>query len=199
MALTYSTLQTQIAGFLNRDDLTSQIPTFIDMAHGAINRDIRHWQMEKRSEATFNERYEPLPTDWLETKRVSISGKRQLDLLSQSQMLAYREANNNTSGEPRFYTHSSAQIELYPTPDGDYSATLIYMAEVPALSDSNTTNWLLTDHPDVYIYGSLKHSAPYLQEDARVQFWNALYDEAVRGINKQSVASMASGSGLAIR
>lgn len=199
MALTYSTLQTQIAGFLNRDDLTAQIPTFILMAEGAINRDLRHWQMEKRSEATFNTRYEPLPSDWLEAIRVSISGKKQLDLLSQAKMLKKRYANDNTSGEPTYYAMSGGQIEFFPTPDADYDGSMLYYARVPALSDAAPTNWLLQDGPDIYIYGSLIHSAPYLAEDERLAAWASLYADALASLNSRSLKASWGGTGLAIR
>lgn len=199
MAFTYATLQTAIADTLNRDDLASQIPTFIMLAEAQMNRDIRHWQMEKRSTATFNDRYEPLPVDWLETIRISINGKRQLDLASQAKMMDWRETNNNTAGEPRYYAISASQIELFPSPDGDYPATLIYMGKIPALSDTVTTNWLLADAPDVYLYGALLHSAPYLQEDARLSVWQNLYAAGVQALNEASTEGLYSGSGLAIR
>ena len=199
MALTYTTLQTQIASFLNRDDLTAQIPTFIELAEAEMNRDLRHWKMEKRAEATFNERYEPLPTDWLETKRISIGGDRQLDLMSQARMLDLRERGGNVAGKPRYYALSSAQIEFYPTPDGDYSGSMIYRSRIESLSGSVSSNWVLADAPDVYLYGSLKHSAPYLQEDPRLAVWEGMYAKAVATLNARSKEAEYSGTGLAIR
>ena len=199
MALTYTTLQTQIASFLNRDDLTAQIPTFILLAEAEMNRDIRHWKMEKRAEATFNERYEPLPADWIEAKRVSINGDRQLDLVSQAKMLEYREQTGNVAGKPRYYTLSAAQIELYPTPDEGYPGSMIYRSEIEALGDSVASNWVLAEAPDVYLYGSLKHSAPYLQEDPRLAVWESMYAKAVDTLNRRSNEAEFSGVGLSIR
>lgn len=199
MALTYATLQTQVADFVNRDDLTAQIPTFITLAEAAINRDVRHWQMEKRSEATFNQRYEPLPLDWISSIRVSVSGNKQVKRLSQSRMLSMREGSADTAGEPRYYTISASQIELFPTPSGDYDGSMIYYAEVEALSDTTQSNWLLASAPDVYLYGALLHTAPYLQEDARLAVWASLYKEAVNTLNANSMRDQYGGAGLAIR
>lgn len=199
MPLTYATLQTQIASFLNRDDLTAQIPTFILLAEAAINRDVDHWQMQKRSEATFNERYEPLPIDFISLDRVSIKGQKQLDLVSQAKMLDYRETNNNTSGEPSVYAISTGQIEFYPTPDGDYDGSIVYRSKVSELSDSITSNWLLAEAPDVYLYGSLLHSAPWLQEDHRLGVWGALYTAGVSKLNERSEDGLYGGTGLTMR
>lgn len=199
MALTYTTLQVQIERFLNRDDLGQFIPTFIQMAEAGFNREIRHWQMEKRSEATFNERYEPLPTDWLETRRVSVNGCNPVNLISQDKMLELRAKSNNQAGEPRHYTLSASQIELFPTPDGNYDASMIYTGAIEELSATVATNWLLTSYPDIYIYGSLMHSAPFLQEDARLPVWAGLYKDAVAALNAASDAGTHSGTGLVMR
>ena len=86
-----------------------------------------------------------------------------------------------------------------PTPDGAYSSILMYYAKVPTLSDSNETNWLLTHHPDIYLYGALLHSAPYLKEDERAQTWAALYTSAVERVNNASSKSTTSGSGLRLK
>ena len=70
---TYAELQTAIADFLIRDDLTSVIPTFITMAEAQLNRDVRHWKMEQRSTAELDDQYLTLPTDWIETVRVTVN------------------------------------------------------------------------------------------------------------------------------
>jgi hypothetical protein len=62
-----------------------------------------------------------------------------------------------------------------PYPDGEYDAELLYYAKIPALSDSNTSNWLLEESPDLYLYAALIQSAPYLKEDDRINVWAGLY------------------------
>jgi len=56
---------------------------------------------------------------------------------------------------------------------------LVYYARIPALSDSNTSNWLLDYSPDIYLYGALMQSAPYLQNDERITIWSSLYLKAI--------------------
>ena len=114
-------------------------------------------------------------------------------------MQKMRAANEDATGTPEYYSHNAGQLELYPTPDSNYSADINYLAQVAALSDANTTNWLLTNYPDIYLYGALIHSAPFLQEDERTQTWAALYASAVARANKASNKATASGSGLKMR
>ena len=201
MISTYAQLKSSIADFLNRDDLTTVIPTFISLAEAQINRDVRHYEMENRATATTSTQYVDRPVDWVETIRLHVTGggTTNLQLLSKSAMADKRQGVENTSGAPLYYCHSEKAFELFPTPDGSYELEILYYQKVPALSDSATTNWLLTDHPDVYLYGSLMHSSPYLAEDARVGVWAQLYSAAVQRVNGSSQAAVSSGTGLNLK
>lgn len=198
---TYTDLKTSIASWLNRDDLTSVIPDFISLAEAGINRDLRHYKMIERADATLDSRYVQMPADWMETVRFSITSgdTYRLELVSRDDMLEYREKTADTSGRPRFYANIGDTIEVFPTPDADYTMQLQYYAKTPALSDSNASNWLLLDAPDVYLYGTLIQSAPYLQDDARTQTWAALYAAALQSLQKASDDTRFAGSGLRMR
>ena len=198
---TYSELKTSIADYLNRADLTSIIPTFIALAEAQINRDVRHWSMENRATTSFDGQYGTRPSDWVATIRMHLTGNgtKAMNLISQQAMAEKRANDNDTAGTPMFYAHSESQFELYPTPDQATTAEILYYQKVPALSDSNTTNWLLSYAPDVYLYGSLIHSAPYLAEDARTAVFAQMYGASVNRLNEKSEESKTSGSGLKLR
>jgi len=195
---TYAELQASIANFLNRDDLTATIPDFIALAESSISNEVRHWRMETRSETTVDSQFTGIPSDWLATIRFHLEtdGTTDLRYLSRAEIQAMRANRDDSTGIPSFYGHSAGQFEVMPTPDSAYSSVLNYYAKVPTLTDSATTNWLLTHYPDVYLYGALLHSAPYLKEDQRAQTWAALYTSAVERVNDASSKSTASGSGL---
>ncbi len=202
MALnSYAALKTSIGDFLNRDDLTAVIPDFISLAEAQINRDIRHYEMENRATAQLDSQYLARPTDWVETIRMHITGggTRTLDLLSGAAMSDKRAGADDTSGEPRYFRHAERAFEVYPTPDGTYNVEILYYQKIPALSDTNTSNWLLSEAPDIYLYGSLLHSSPYLAEDARVNVWAQLYAAAKDNVNRAADAASASGSGLTMK
>jgi len=198
----YTQLKASIADFLNRDDLTSVIPDFVTLAETQINRDIRHWRMETRSsgQQSAGDEYAQIPADWLETIRfhVTSAGTSRLKLISRSDMADMRQANNDTTGIPEFYCMAAGQFEFYPTPSSDTDIELLYYAKVPDL-ETNSTNWLLTEAPDVYLYGSLLHTAPYLQDDARIATWSQLYSAAVMRVNDAAEKARYSGSGIKMK
>lgn len=196
---TFAELKTNIADFLNRDDLTSAIPTFIALAEAQINRDLRHWKMQSRTSLTIDSEFEDLPADWLETISLNAGNKYPLKLASRETIADKRMGSEDTAGTPEYYAHIADKFEFYPTPDDTYTGDLLYFQKVPALSDSNTTNWLLSHSPDVYLYGSLIHTAAYLQEDARAATWAQLYGAAVQKLNQSSDSATMSGSGLVMK
>ena len=66
-----------------------------------------------------------------------------------------------------------------PEPNDTFDTKMTYWRKVGVLSTDNTTNWLLTDHPDIYIYGALMHTAPYLKDDPRLQIWQSMLEKAL--------------------
>jgi hypothetical protein len=202
MALTtYADLQTSIADFLNRDDLTATIPDFISLSEAQMNREVRHYRMEKRATAQLDTQYTSLPTDFLQPIRFVITGSdvSTLEQASALEISKLREDNNDTTGKPTTYSILDSAIEVFPKPDATYTLELLYYEKIDALNGGNTTNWLLTNYPDAYLYGALLHSAPYLQEDSRIQTWAALYQKAVSDINSESERSKTGGSGRRIK
>jgi len=196
---TYSELKTAVADFLNRDDLTSVIPTFIALAEAQIAREVRHWLQEKRATATLNERYEVLPNDFLEMRRLELSDGSALRVVSGDVMADLRYKSGDIAGRPTSFRLTANNIEFFPTPSETYTMTMTYYARIDAISDEIPTNWLLQRYPDVLLYGSLVHSAPYLKDDARVAIWSSLYQNAVEQLNTEAKTAQHSGSALVMR
>jgi hypothetical protein len=195
---TYAELKTAVADFLNRDDLTSTIDTFIDLAEVQLNRDVRHWRMEQRSEAEIDDQYLTLPTDWLETVRITVEDTvpYALNLLSRDEIQDRRLRGANVSGKPVYYAHVAGELELYPTPDATYNIELLYIQKVDALSDSNTSNWLLVQAPDLYLYAVLLETAIYLRDDERIAAYAGMYQSKLAALNAESKKATVSGTGL---
>jgi hypothetical protein len=108
-------------------------------------------------------------------------------------------ANYTASGKPRFFGVVGGQFRIVPTPDATYTTELTYYAKLSKLSNSNTTNWLLTSNPDIYLYGALLQAAPYLQDDARIQTWATLYERALNDSQTADDRSASSGGALLTR
>lgn len=196
----YGTLKTAIADTLNRDDLASVIPQFVSLAQAQFNRKIRSHRQITRGSLTINTQFEALPADWLETIRITMDANpiRVLTQISMDDLTRYRTAIDNTTDAPVYFAHNGTDIELFPTPSTSYTGEITYYAKITALSADADTNWLLTNHPDVYLYGSLVHTAPYLKDDARIALWAGLLAQAMSEIEDETAAARF-GSPLRMR
>ena len=197
---TYAELKSSIANWLNRDDLTAVIPDFISLAEGDMNRQIRHWRMEKRATATLDSRYTQIPPGFIEGVRFHLDvDERPIDLLTPLALQQRRLGNADTAGRPQFYSIIAGQIEIWPTPDASYTGEMYYYERITPLGDDATSNWVLEYYPDVYLYGALMHSAPYLSDDQRTTVWASLYKNAIDGINANNDKAKYGGPGLRMR
>lgn len=196
MALTtYSELKTSVANYLGRSDLTSQIPDFITLAEIRLNRSVRIRQMLKTatSATTAADPTVGLPSDFLEMRDLHISGNPRTPISYMSPSAFTRDARADEAGKPVFYTLRANEIELAPNPDTAYTLQMLYYAKPTALSDSVSSNTYLANCPDALLYGALLEAEPYLMNDARLQVWSSLYNNAVASLNTSDDNSEYSG------
>ena len=205
----YTSLQAAITEYLARDQdatLIARIPSFVQLAEAKFNRQLFVRQMEQRSIAVVDltssePEFIALPSDFQSMRRVrlsSVPGKPSLEFRSGTQMDEYRFATCDIAGQPRYFTVFGDEIELAPTPDAVYTIEMVYRQNVPALA-SNATNWLLTLAPDVYLYGALLESAPYIKEDARIQTWGLGFTSALGDLNNLGLTSTFNAGPMTIR
>ena len=201
MALTtYAELKTSVGDWLNRSDLTTAIPDFISLAEAQIERNLRTRQMIVRSTASLSTEYSAVPDDFLEAKTFKLDTNpptpMQFETIDSMDNLS---TVYTASGKPAYFSVVGGQFRFVPTPDTTYTGEVTYYAKLSKLSASNTTNWLLTAAPDIYLYGSLMQAAPYLQDDARITVWAALYKNGLEELKLADDRSSTSGGVLITR
>lgn len=182
---TYSELKTAVANFLARTDLTTQIPDFIQLAEARMSRELETRSQEKRATATLtaNDEFVALPTDLREVREVKLN-------TSPNTVLEYRSPTaldsqfTGGTGKPQAYSIIGNEIKFRPIPDSGYTAEIVYIGSLTALSDSNTTNTILSRHPDAYLSGALAEAYVYLMDDARAQLYDGKFGRAIEEIKK---------------
>ena len=201
---TYAQLQTEIANWLDRTDLTSQIPTFIELAEASFNRTIRAPDMITKNDSySISGQDNTLPSDTLEIIRIVVDVQPVivLEYLTPQDLSELRGELTGT-GKPYYFTlvgGSSNQLEVLRSPDQTYTSSIIYYTRIPALTDSATTNWLLTANPDIYLFGALVEAEPYLKNDERMPLWTNRLDKALTTLRLQGERELHSGSSLRMR
>ena len=197
----YSDLQTSVANYLGRSDLTTVIPDFIRFAETRLARELRTRKMLKSATAnmTAGDARVALPTDFLEIRDLYTLGNPRKPVTYMSPSAFTRNARADESGLPVFYTVLSAEFQFAPMPDTAYVLEILYYAQPPVLSGSNSSNVFLANYPDALLYGALLEAEPYLINDARSQTWATLYDRAIKNIQDSDQNSEYSGIPLQMR
>ena len=185
----YASLQASVADWLNRSDLTTQVPDFIALAEARFNRELRVNSMMKRDTTVATTDYVALPSDWLQHISVTVVGDG--SVTTPLTYLAVDEWNRirlqNPTGTFRYYTIQENNLCLLPAmSSGSVTLEIFYYAKIPALSVSNTTNWLLARAPDLYLYGSLAAADAYLQNDERLPQWVNAMQNTLDGMKLES-------------
>jgi hypothetical protein len=91
------------------------------------------------------------------------------------------------TGQPAYFTVTS-QIELDVTPDQSYTVEHTYYQKPTGLSLTNTTNIVLTNHPDIYLHGTLWAFFIRAKDKAMADYHYQLFSEAIDGANEEDNA-----------
>ena len=102
------------------------------------------------------------------------------------------------TGIPEAYTMRAGYILMGPVPSSSYTMEIDYYAKVAALSDAAPTNTMLTNNPDIYLYGALLEAEPFLMNDARAQTWSQAFFKAIQDIQLQDDKDSHSGNAMRI-
>ena len=204
MALnTYTALKSAIANWLNRSDLTDEIADdFIVLTEADFNSKLRVRKMITQSTITIDSETESIPTGFLQVRDFYIlSGSTKYPLRYMTPPQMDQVKGTSVTGVPQAYTILGDTFRFTPKPDSSYTGYLNYYKKFDALSSTNATNFILTDHPAIYLYGSLFHAANFLggYNPQQVQTWQQMYATALERLELNDREDQFSGSPLQIR
>lgn len=174
---TFAELKTAMGNWLDRTDLSARLPECIALFEAQVNRRLAVRQQVALTQLTPSSGSATLPSDYLAWKKVVWTGspRRTLGYMPPEHLdAAYPTV---PSGSPVHFTIEGSTLKVRPT--SDTALDVLYAQKVPALSDAATTNWLLTSHPDAYLFGSLTMSATLTGEAENGSAWNALTQQAL--------------------
>lgn len=160
--MTYSELKTNIAAYLHRSDLASLIPSFISLAESYLFRELQIKQLQISVTGSTTGEYATLPTDFGTLSRItaSVSGREySLDYKAQPE--------SATKSIPDSFALENDKLRIWGASTGQ-AYTLYYIPNVEPLSDSVSTNWLLDNASDLYLYASALEGAKHVRNEGEI-------------------------------
>lgn len=195
---TAANLATDVAAWMARADLTGDIPTMIVLFEAKVNRLLRSLEREVTNQSfMLAGEYTPVPADFLEFKSGYVNGNPKLPLL----YLPGDEMDaSNTNRSIQYFTLSGTNFRFSPIPDGGSTATINYFVKIPTLSGVGAAyNWLLQQHPDAYLYGTLLEASAKIQDPEQMQRWRDAVTETFRQVSDADAKKRYGGNGMAVR
>jgi len=196
----YTELQTAVANWLDRDDLTARIPEFIALAEARFNRVLRLRSMEAKYTANTvaSQRNLALPTGYIQMRNFQVNTSPLTTLSYVTPEIYDRLWGGSTGGTPKFYTILANEVSFGPIPGSVMEVEMLFYKKFDNLSGSVATNWLITNAPDIYLYGSMLEAEPFIMNDERVPLWAAALERGVSDLQEQDNKDRHSGSALRV-
>lgn len=177
---TYATLQAAVAGMIHRaddTDITDNVPLAIQLCEKELFRELlpKNFESDESLTLTTGQNYVALPSGFISAIALwlVISSERTILDPALPQELPYSSSN----GQPTMWAIDGANVRFDCPAAENYSAKLRCLKS-SALSGSNTTNYILTEAPDIYLYGTLKHIAVLADDDRNLQKFAGMYEKA---------------------
>lgn len=199
---TYAGLKAAVASWLKRSDLTSSIPDLVALAEARIARDLRI-----RAQIVFDtlttsttDDWVALPSDFMELENITLVTDVERALTYETpEQLDVRFPVGSGEERPAAYTIIGDRIYFGPKPDAAYTIKFTYYSRFTALSADSDTNWLLAQHPSIYLFATLAEAAPFLFDDQRAPMWEAKYQADKEALQYADDESLRSGSVMRVR
>lgn len=182
MALSnYNDLTTAIADWLHRSDLTTAIPDFIAMAESRINAGLTLRVMEQEASlaTVYGQDYAATPSRMVHAISAYITINGIQSALTRVDPVTLIGVNVN--GMPQYWATDGDTIKFDCPLDAAYSISLRYKQGFDLASTS--TNWLLTRHPRLYLFGAQAEACAYTRDPQGLSLFDGLFNQALRDAN----------------
>jgi hypothetical protein len=182
---TYAELQTALANWSDRSDLTARMPEYIALAEGEMNLVLKTRRNTAVAAVTIGtDGAADVPAGFLASRTVRLSTTPGCDLEAVSiDRLTELRASSVQTGNPEVYAEQGDELVFWPAPVAEIDAIVTYYRTIPALADDNTSNWLLTAYPQVYLSGALTVAFEYMDNPEEANLHRAKFEGYMARVN----------------
>lgn len=181
----YSDLVSKVAAWMDRDDLEPQIPDFVAICEARLNRLLRTVLQEVQTLWVVGGETYSLPDDFRKLRSIWIDGSPDRPLFGMSPGSVPRNFTG-TAGTTQAYYIEGRTISFAPPPADSTTFRANYWTRIPPLTSASPQNWLLTEHPDVYLWGTILGAAEYIRDQEAIDYSSAKLDTFIAEIQRES-------------
>jgi len=190
----YIDLVSKVALWLDRDDLTDRIPDFVALLEARLNRLLRTLNQEQTATWVIPAGGYALPDSYRKMRSVRIAGQGHASLTQMSPQQVEQQFAGY-SGLPLAYYETNRVLFIAPS-NGDTTVDAIYLSRVTPLTPDNDSNWVLEEHADCYLTGTLLEAAIYIRDEQAIALLSTRLDGIIAEMQQMSRADQYGGGPL---
>lgn len=195
----WAELVASIGAWLNRDDLNDMAPDFIRLVEAELNRKLRLADMEVTTTLTVDAERIDLPTDFRKARAFYLDTDPRAKLEQVSLAVLRVKYAQQITGQPEVFAISGSEIVFGPAPDAEYDGLFTYYTVIPPLTSEDDVNWLLADHPDIYLFGALAMAEFYGWNDERIGMIRTKFEADVASLISEGNGKQYGAAPLRLR
>lgn len=201
MALSnYTEIKAGLLDWLNRTGfqaITDRADDFLAFGQRRIERTIRVREMETVDSIVTSSLTFTIPSDYLETKDMTIIGGNSNTIVRRRDFSSVRSFTN--PGRPRYFADAGGNFYLGPPPNQEYTIEHVYYGKETPISSTVATNFFSLNAPELILFSSLVAAANFSKDEGRAKIWEKEYQTAAALLDRQEAASAHSGTDLSVK
>lgn len=200
--MNYGELKAAISNRLSRTNLTAIIPDFVTLGESRLYAGFRDVEVNvpplrlQQMLATETASLATLPAGFLELSRFTVPdsyGARPLEFKTPQDFASLPTSANSAF----YYTFQDGGVAVQGGVPAAF--TFVYYKRFDALVSDADTNWLLENHPGIYLYSALIEAYAHIKDDARITMAGRMFAAAANALIESDCAAKHSGSTLTIQ
>lgn len=206
MAITTNAqLESAVASYLARSNLTNYIPDFIVGAETRIffgskepfeSEPLRIRAMETVATLTPSSGAVSIPSGFLGLKSIYEAASQTRQLEQTTPEIFYGQ-HMGTETPRRFYIIEGDNILV----DNGVTSNvrIVFYKKFDPVATASPVPWLLTNAPHAYLYGALLEASPFIRSDQRLTLWHGMFRSIINALNSADKRDRWGGSALVSR
>jgi fermentation-respiration switch protein FrsA (DUF1100 family) len=194
----YTTLLSDIPDMLDNqsEELAAELDTLIDLAELMLSRDLDVGAFKHQAAGTIQVGTSLVgkPAGYLAPRYLRLTSSGQLSEYGSKRVLEHKTLDwlleywpdDAALDVPKYYAEfDDDRLIIAPSSSDTFAYEIGFRRRLPALSDSNTTNWLTENAYDALLTACLVNGAAYAKDPAQVEVWRGHYATLIEQINRE--------------
>lgn len=175
---TKADLKTNVLAYMTRNTLTGNVDDFITLAEARLNRELGAVEVDATLTGVVDSRSIDISALSMVEPLALFLAETGLDEVELTPKVDGTFPYIASSGRPRYWAIDGDNIDFDRPLSGAYPFRFRYRQKFALVNDADT-NWLLTNHPDIYLAATLVWGTVFVRAFGNTATYKAILDDNI--------------------